>query len=83
MRTLAQNFSYIQGSTHLVSITCTLPIHILLLFTGELAEAIRKNTDIHFGLYYSLLDFFHPLYLEDHDENNCTTQNYVNVSIAD
>ncbi|XP_065918355.1 alpha-L-fucosidase-like isoform X2 [Dysidea avara] len=43
---------------------------------GELAEAIRNNTDIHFGLYYSLFEFFHPLYLKD-QENNFTTQNYV------
>ena len=50
--------------------------------TGELAEAIRSNTDIHFGLYYSLMEFFHPLYLEDHDTNNCTTQYYVNVSVS-
>jgi len=49
--------------------------------TGELAEAIRSNTDIRFGLYYSLMEFFHPLYLEDHGTNNCTTQYYVNVSV--
>ena len=51
----------------------------LKIITGELAKAIRNNTDIHFGLYYSLFDFFHPLYLED-QANNFTTQNYVNVS---
>ena len=46
--------------------------------TGELAEAIRNNTDIHFGLYYSLFEFFHPLYLEDH-ANGFKTQTYVTV----
>ena len=50
------------------------------IITGELAKAIRNNTDMHFGLYYSLFDFFHPLYLED-QANGFTTQNYVNVSV--
>ena len=46
--------------------------------TGELAEAIRNNTDIHFGLYYSLFEFFHPLFLEDR-ANGFKTQTYVTV----
>ncbi|XP_072265115.1 plasma alpha-L-fucosidase [Pyxicephalus adspersus] len=32
---------------------------------GELAEAIRNNTDLHFGLYHSLFEWFHPLFLSD------------------
>ncbi|XP_050414721.1 alpha-L-fucosidase [Patella vulgata] len=32
---------------------------------GELADAIRQNTNIHFGLYHSLFEWFHPLYLKD------------------
>nr|XP_054762376.1 alpha-L-fucosidase-like [Lytechinus pictus] len=32
---------------------------------GELASALRNETDIRFGLYYSLYEWFNPLYLED------------------
>lgn len=31
----------------------------------ELEEAIRNRTDLRFGLYYSLFEWFHPLFLED------------------
>ncbi|XP_064459150.1 alpha-L-fucosidase-like [Ornithodoros turicata] len=35
-------------------------------FIGELARAIKKIApDTHFGLYYSLMEWFHPLYLQD------------------
>jgi len=53
----------------------------MLCDTGELAEAIRNQTDIHFGLYYSLFEFFHPLYLED-KANGFKTQNYVTVGVS-
>ncbi|XP_065909205.1 alpha-L-fucosidase-like isoform X2 [Dysidea avara] len=43
---------------------------------GDLAAAIRNNTNIHFGLYYSLFEWFHPLYLKD-KANKFTTQEYV------
>ncbi|KAK6176168.1 hypothetical protein SNE40_014500 [Patella caerulea] len=43
---------------------------------GELAAAIKTNTSIHFGLYHSLFEWFHPLYLQD-KENNFSTQNFV------
>jgi len=32
---------------------------------GDLAAAIRNRTDIHFGLYHSLFEWFNPLYLAD------------------
>ncbi|XP_014681614.1 PREDICTED: alpha-L-fucosidase-like [Priapulus caudatus] len=32
---------------------------------GELATAVRSHSHIHFGLYYSLFEWFHPLYLKD------------------
>uniref|UniRef100_A0A7E4V3M6 Putative alpha-L-fucosidase n=1 Tax=Panagrellus redivivus TaxID=6233 RepID=A0A7E4V3M6_PANRE len=35
---------------------------------GTLKEAFNK-TDIHFGLYFSLMDWFHPLYLSDKANN--------------
>ncbi|KAL2098846.1 hypothetical protein ACEWY4_005326 [Coilia grayii] len=31
----------------------------------ELASALRKNTDLHLGLYHSLFEWFHPLFRED------------------
>ncbi|XP_071112373.1 alpha-L-fucosidase-like [Haliotis cracherodii] len=43
---------------------------------GELAEAIRSKTDLHFGLYHSLFEGFHPLYLQD-KANNYTTTKFV------
>ncbi|XP_069463713.1 plasma alpha-L-fucosidase [Ambystoma mexicanum] len=32
---------------------------------GELAEAIRTKTDLHFGLYHSLFEWFNPLFAAD------------------
>ncbi|CAD5123803.1 DgyrCDS12114 [Dimorphilus gyrociliatus] len=32
---------------------------------GMLADSIRRKTNIHFGLYHSLYEWFHPLYLMD------------------
>lgn len=32
---------------------------------GELADAVRANSTIKFGLYYSLFEWFNPLYLRD------------------
>ncbi|KAK3889033.1 hypothetical protein Pcinc_006909 [Petrolisthes cinctipes] len=44
---------------------------------GDLAKAIRsKATDIHFGLYHSLFEWFNPLYLMD-KKNNFTTNYFV------
>ena len=49
------------------------------LHTGELATAIRAKTDIHFGLYHSLFEWFNPLYLAD-KKNKFKTNEYVKVS---
>ena len=46
----------------------------------ELATAIRNSTDIHFGLYYSLFEWFHPLYLQD-QANKFQTDTYVTVCL--
>lgn len=32
---------------------------------GELANAIRSKTTLKFGLYHSLFEWFHPLYMND------------------
>ena len=44
---------------------------------GELRAAFNKHPDIHFGLYYSLFEWFNPIYMKD-KANNHTTQEYVN-----
>ncbi|XP_076804146.1 alpha-L-fucosidase-like [Clavelina lepadiformis] len=44
---------------------------------GELATAIRNRTNIHFGLYHSLFEWFNPVYLAD-KETNFTRKNFVN-----
>ncbi|KAL6261568.1 hypothetical protein P5V15_006654 [Pogonomyrmex californicus] len=43
---------------------------------GELAEAIRNKTDIRFGLYHSLFEWYNRLYIAD-KKNNFTTDRYV------
>ena len=32
---------------------------------GELAEAVRSQGGVRFGLYHSLMEWYHPLYLQD------------------
>ncbi|EEB19196.1 Plasma alpha-L-fucosidase precursor, putative [Pediculus humanus corporis] len=44
----------------------------------ELSDAIRNFTDLKFGLYHSLYEWFNPLYLEDKD-NNFTTNGFVRM----
>lgn len=44
--------------------------------SGDLANAIRNSTDLRFGLYYSLFEWFNPLYLQD-KANKWATQSYV------
>ena len=43
---------------------------------GELSDAIRNRTQLHFGLYHSLFEWFHPLYLAD-KSNHFKTQYFV------
>jgi alpha-L-fucosidase len=45
---------------------------------GELAQAVRSRTDMHFGLYHSMFEWFHPLYLQD-KANNWTTSDFPKV----
>ncbi|XP_063212177.1 tissue alpha-L-fucosidase isoform X1 [Chroicocephalus ridibundus] len=42
---------------------------------GELGQALRES-NIHYGLYHSLLEWFNPLYLAD-KESGFKTQNFV------
>ena len=39
---------------------------------GELAEAFKKQGKVRFGLYYSLYEWYHPLYMADKDSNYTT-----------
>ena len=43
---------------------------------GELANSIRKNTNITFGLYHSLFEWFNPMYLDD-KASNWTKQDFL------
>lgn len=43
---------------------------------AALAKSFREKTKVHFGLYFSLFEWFHPLYLKD-KENQYHTQEYV------
>ncbi|KAL4226684.1 Tissue alpha-L-fucosidase [Mactra antiquata] len=43
---------------------------------GSLADSIRKNTNIKFGLYHSLFEWYNPLYLQD-KSNNFKTNDFV------
>jgi alpha-L-fucosidase len=43
---------------------------------GDLANAIRANTTLKFGLYHSLYEWYNPLYLAD-AKNNYTTDLFV------
>jgi len=51
---------------------------IWIYYSGDLANAIRNRTDIVFGLYHSMYEWFHPLYLED-KKNEFKTQFFPNV----
>ncbi|CAL8136122.1 unnamed protein product [Orchesella dallaii] len=43
---------------------------------GDLAKAIRNQTDLKFGLYHSLYEWFNPLWVHD-TQNNLTTDEFV------
>ncbi|KAL1766236.1 tissue alpha-L-fucosidase [Sigmodon hispidus] len=47
---------------------------------GELGAAVRKR-NLHYGLYHSLLEWFHPLYLLD-KKNGFKTQHFVGAKTA-
>ena len=53
---------------------------LIVTLSGDLAVAIRNRTNLVFGLYHSLFEWFNPLYLED-KANNFTTQIFPQVNI--
>ena len=36
-----------------------------MLSTGELAQSIRNKTNLHFGVYHSMFEWFNPLFNQD------------------
>ncbi|CAG5122112.1 unnamed protein product, partial [Candidula unifasciata] len=44
---------------------------------GELMNATRRHSDLRFGLYHSMFEWFHPLYLAD-KQSGFVTQDFVN-----
>lgn len=53
---------------------------LYFLILGELSFAIRNQTDLRFGLYYSLLEWYNPLYIDD-KQNNFTTNDYYSNKV--
>ncbi|XP_015509489.1 alpha-L-fucosidase isoform X1 [Neodiprion lecontei] len=47
---------------------------------GDLAQAVRQNTDLKFGLYHSMYEWFNPMYLNDKN-NNFETDTFVTQKI--
>ncbi|KAJ9592721.1 hypothetical protein L9F63_015601 [Diploptera punctata] len=43
---------------------------------GELADAIKNKTNLKFGVYHSLFEWYNPIYLQD-KSNSYTTRNFV------
>ncbi len=66
------------------SVTFMFPFTLIFthcfVFSGDLANAIRSRTNITFGLYHSMFEWFHPLYLED-KQNGFKTQLFPNVCV--
>ncbi|XP_047123724.1 alpha-L-fucosidase isoform X1 [Hydra vulgaris] len=47
---------------------------------GELATVFHSRSNVHFGMYYSLFEWFHPLFLLD-KANNFKSQEYVQTVV--
>ena len=50
----------------------------MVIFLEELADAFRSRTDVHFGIYFSLFEWFHPFFLYD-QQNKFKTRLYPEV----
>jgi hypothetical protein len=49
--------------------------------TGDLAKSIRSRTDLHFGLYHSMFEWYNPLYLAD-KASGFKTRKFVEVRVG-
>jgi hypothetical protein len=70
---LVQNEIYLVYQKNFIFYTTFSP-----LYSGDLANAIRNRTNIVFGLYHSMYEWFHPLYKED-KQNGFKSQFFPNV----
>ena len=52
---------------------------VLFCILGALESSIRERTNVTFGLYFSLYEWFNPTYVKDKN-NDFETQDYVEVS---
>ena len=57
-------------------------IIVLPYFVGELANAIQQKTNIKFGLYHCLYEWFNPLYVNDM-RKDFTTNEFADVFIPE
>ena len=48
---------------------------------ADLATSIRNRSDLIFGLYHSMYEWFHPLYKQD-KKNLFLTQNFPKVTFS-
>lgn len=53
---------------------------MILLCLGELSKAIQNKTDLRFGVYHSLYEWFNPMYTSD-KSSNFTEDNFVKKKI--
>jgi len=44
---------------------------------GEIAKAVRAEGTVRFGLYHSLFEWYHPLWLHDKEQTNFTSRSFV------
>ena len=51
-----------------------------ILYSGELRDAFTKKDAVKFGLYFSLYEWFNPMYLQD-KKNEFKTNKFVVVSL--
>ncbi len=65
---------YIMSNLSVSSIT------FYFLSLGDLAGAIRNRTDLVFGIYHCMYEWFNPLYVQD-KQNNFQTQTFPTVCL--
>ena len=53
--------------------------NVSVILSEELADAFRSRTDVHFGIYFSLFEWFHPFFLYD-QQNQFRTRLYPEVT---
>ena len=77
---LVKNANHASAPVHILdgAESPTIFIYLTALLLGELANATRSKSSLKFGVYFSLFEWFHPLFLAD-KANHYHTQRYVSV----